>query len=123
MSTQTIDTLYINISHKNKNISNFAIYNTPKNTYTHLINNLLPKIDNEYLINQHIIILDNFNIQHDTNNYLKLCSNLAKNNIKQYIHNYTTINNTTIDFVFTYMQINKINTLYTHLSDHNVIYL
>ena len=36
MSTETIDTLYINISHQNKHISIFAIYNSPKNTYTNL---------------------------------------------------------------------------------------
>ena len=95
MSTEIIDTLYMKISHKNKHISIFAIYNSPKNTYTNLINHLLPKKDNEYLINKHIVILSNFNIeQHD---YLKLSSKLAKYNIKQYIHNYTTINNTTIE--------------------------
>ena len=122
MSTEIIDTLYMNISHKNKHISIFTIYNSPKNTYTNLINHLLPKIDNEYLIN----ILSssvNFNIQQHTNDYLQLSSKLAKYNIKQYIHNYTTINNTTIDYVFTNMQINKINILYAHCSDHNIIQL
>ena len=123
MSTEIIDTLYMNISHKNKHISIFTIYNSPKNTYTNLINHLLPKIDNEYLINKHILILGDFNIQQHTNDYLKLSSKLAKYNIKQYIHNYTTINNTTIDYVFTNMQINKINILYAHWSDHNIIQL
>ena len=123
MSTEIIDTLYMNISHKNKHISIFAIYNSAKNTYTNLINHLLPKIDNEYLINKHIVILSDFNIQQHTNDYLKLSSKLAKYNIKQYIHNYTTINNTTIDYVFTNMQINKINMLYAHWSDHNIIQL
>ena len=123
MSTETIDTLYINISHQNKHISIFAIYNSPKNTYTNLTNHLLPKIHKEYLINKDILILCDFNIQHHTNDYLKLCSNLAKYNIKQYIHKYTTIHNTTIDFVFTNMQIKKINILYSHWSDHNIIQL
>ena len=118
MSTEIIDTLYMNISHKNKHISIFAIYNSPKNTYTNLINQLLPKIDNEYLINKHIVILGDFNIQQHTNDYLKLSSKLAKYNIKQYIHNYTTI-----DYVFTNMQINKISILYAHWSDHNIIKL
>ena len=249
----------MNISHKNKHISIFAIYNSPKNTYTNLINHLLPKIDNEYLINKkvllreckrhtacrvaiaiscysrrggpltknffpvwtcikpnlvskifpftetrytsppknlrhgihpekiwdlgpplknlrqhgtpqksetwdplplplphppkknlrpgippkvwtkcenitshhpshagdnkHIVILSDFNIEQHTNDYLKLSSKLAKYNIKQYIHNYTTINNTTIDYVFTNMQINKINILYGRWSDHNIIQL
>ena len=54
MSTEIIDTIYMNISHKNKHISIFAIYNSPKNTYTNLINHLLPKIDNEYLINKKV---------------------------------------------------------------------
>ena len=98
MSTEIIDTLYMNISHKNKHISIFTIYNSPKNTYTNLINHLLPKIDNEYLINKHIVILGDFNIQQHTNDYPKLSSKLSKYNIKQYIHNYTTINNTTIDY-------------------------
>ena len=123
MSTEIIDTLCMNISHKNKHISIYAIYNSPKNTYRNLINHLLPKIDNEYLINKHIVILGDFNIQQHTNDYLKLSSKLAKYNIKQYIHNYTTINNTTIDYVFTNMQINKINILYAHWSDHNIIQL
>ena len=123
MSTETIDTLYINISYRNKHISIFAIYNSPKNTYTNLTNHLLPKIHKEYLINKDILILGDFNIQHHTNDYLTLCSNLAKYNIKQYIHKYTTIHNTTIDFVFTNMQIKKINILYAHWSDHNIIQL
>ena len=123
MSTETMDTLYINISHQNKHISIFAIYNSPKNTYTNLTNHLLPKIHKEYLINKDILILGDFNIQHHTNDYLKLCSNLAKYNIKQYIHKYTTIHNTTIDFVFTNIQIKKINILYAHWSNHNIIQL
>ena len=123
MSTETMDTLYINISHQNKHISIFVVYNSPKNTYTNLTNHLLPKIHKEYLINKDILILGDFNIQHHTNDYLKLCSNLAKYNIKQYIHKYTTIHNTTIDFVFTNMQIKKINILYAHWSDHNIIQL
>ena len=123
MSTETIDTLHINISHQNKHISILAIYNSPKNTYTNLTNHLLPKIHKEYLINKDILILSDFNIQHQTNVYLKLCSNLAKYNIKQYIHKYTTIHNTTIDFVFTNMPIKKINILYSHWSDHNIIQL
>ena len=56
MSTEIIDTIYMNISHKNKHISIFAIYNSPKNTYTNLINHLLPKIDNEYLINKKVLL-------------------------------------------------------------------
>ena len=122
MSTETIDTLYINISHQNEHISIFTIYNSPKNTYTNLTNHLLPKIHKEYLINKDILILSDFNIQHHTNDNLKLCSNLATYNIKQYIHKYT-IHNTTIDFVFTNMQIKKINILYAHWSDHNIIQL
>ena len=70
----------MNISHKNKHISIFAIYNNPKNTYTNL-NHLLPKKDNEYLITKHILILGDFNIQQHTNDYLKLSSKLVKHNI------------------------------------------
>ena len=44
MSREIIDTLYINISHQNKHISIFAIYNSPKNTYTNFTNHLLPKL-------------------------------------------------------------------------------
>ena len=123
MSTETIDTLYMNISHQNTNISIFAIYNSPKTTYTNLSKHLLPKIHKEYLINKNILILGDFNIQQNTNDYIKLCLNLAKYNIKQHINNHTTINNTTIDFVFTNIQINKINILYSHWSDHHIIQL
>jgi len=123
MSTDTIDTLYMNITHKNTNFSIFAIYNSPRNTYTNFINHLLPKIQNEYLINKNIIIIGDFNIQHNSNDYLKLCSNLAKYKLQQHVNKYTTINNTTIDFVFTNMQIQQISILYAHWSDHNIIQL
>ena len=36
LSTETIDTLYMNITSKHKNISIFTIYNSPKNTYKKL---------------------------------------------------------------------------------------
>ena len=45
ISTDTIDTLYMNISYKNKNISIFAIYNSPKNTYAHLICYIISRTD------------------------------------------------------------------------------
>ena len=77
MSTEIIDTLYMNISHKNKHISIFKIYNSPKNTYTNLINHLLQKKDNEYLINKNILILSDFNIQQHTNDYLKNLPNIT----------------------------------------------
>ena len=123
MSTETIDTLYMNISYQNTQISIFTIYNSPKNTYNNLYKHLLPKIHKEYETNKNILILGDFNIQQDTNDYITLCSNLAKYNLKQHINHYTTINNTTIDFVFTNIHINKINILYSHWSDHNIIQL
>ena len=98
-----------------------AIYNSPKNTYTNLINHLLPIIHKEYSNTKDIIILGDFNIQQHSSNYYKLCSNLAKYKIQQYVNKYTTIHNTTIDFMFTNMQIEKINIFYAHWSDHNII--
>ena len=79
MSTEIIDTLYMNISHKNKHISIFTIYNRPKNTYTNLINHLLPKIDNEYLINKHIVLYSNTQI-YLTPSYLPTILNFIANN-------------------------------------------
>ena len=106
------------------NQSNFTIESTCTDILPASISKILEtKIHKEYLTNKDILILSDFNIQHHTNDYLRLCSNLAKYNIKQYIHKYTTIHNTTIDFVFTNMQIKKINILYAHWSDHNIIQL
>ena len=124
MSTETIDTLYMNVSHQATNFSIFAIYNSPKNTYTNLINHPLPIIHKEYSITKDIIILSDFNIQHHSSDYFRLCSNLLNlYNIQQYVNKYTTIHNTIIDFVFTNIQIEKIDIFYAHWSDHNIIQL
>ena len=52
---------------------------------------------------------------------MKLCSKLLKYNLLQHINKYTTINNTTIDFIFTNLQIQTINILYAHWSDHHIL--
>ena len=70
---------------------------------------------------QNIIIIGDFNIQHNTKNYFKLCSQLSKYNLKQHITKYTTINNTTIDLLFTNLEIEKINYFFSHWSDHNIL--
>ena len=47
MSTETIDTLYINITFKSKTISIFSIYNIPKNSYLQIEKHLIQLVDKE----------------------------------------------------------------------------
>ena len=121
MSTETIDTLYMNIMFKSKNISIFAIYNSPKNSYLQLQKHLLPIIEKEYKLNKNIIIIGDFNVPYNSNTYLKLSSELLKYNLRQYVDKYTTTNSSTIDLIFTNLQVHKINILYAHWSDHNLL--
>ena len=52
---------------------------------------------------------------------MKLSTKLTKYHLKQHVTNFTTINNSTIDFIFTNMTIDKINNFYAHWSDHYMI--
>ena len=121
MSTETIDTLFINITFKSKTISIFAIYNSPKNSYLQIEKHLIQLLDKEIITSNNLIVLGDFNIQYNSSNYMKLCSKLSKYNLQQHINKYTTINNTTIDFIFTNLQIQTINILYAHWSDHHIL--
>ena len=121
MSTETIDTLYINIIFKSKTISIFSIYNSPKNSYLQIEKHLIQLLDKEIITSNNLIVLGDFNIQYNSSNNMKLCSKLSKYNLQQHVNKYTTINNTTIDFIFTNLQIQTINILYAHWSDHHVL--
>ena len=121
MSTETIDTLYINITFKSKTISIFSIYNSPKNSYLQIEKHLIQLLDKEIITSNNLIVLGDFNIQYNSSNYMKLCSKLSKYNLQQHVNKYTTINNTTIDFIFTNLQIQLINILYAHWSDHHIL--
>ena len=121
MSTETNDTLYINITFKSKTISIFSIYNSPKNSYLQIEKHLIQLLDKENRTCSNIIMLGDFNIQYNSNNYMKLCSKLSKYNLQQHVNKYTTINNTTIDFIFTNLQIQTINILYAHWSDYHML--
>ena len=46
---------------------------------------------------------------------------MSKYNLKQHSTKYTTINNTTIDLLFTNLEIEQINYFYSHWSDHNIL--
>ena len=121
LSTETIDTLYMNITSKHKNISIFTIYNSPKNTYKKLEKHITTKIDKKIPLCSNTILLGDFNIQYNSPQYKKLYTKLSNYNLKQYVTNYTTINNTTIDFVFTNIPLQTINSFYAHWSDHYMI--
>ena len=121
MSTETIDTLYINITFKSKTISIFSIYNSLKNSYLQIEKHLIQLLDKEIITSNNLIVLGDFNIQYNSSNYMKLCSKLSKYNLQQHVNKYTTINNTTIDFIFTNLQIQTINILYAHWSDHHIL--
>ena len=49
MSTETIDTLYINITFKSKTISIFSIYNSPNNSYLQIEKHLIQLLDKEII--------------------------------------------------------------------------
>ena len=121
LSTETIDTLYLNITFKNKNISIFAIYNSPKNTYNQFEKHITSVIEKKITLCRNIILLGDFNLQYNSTNYLKLCNQVSKYNLKQHITKFTTINNSTIDFVFTNIQLESIDNFYAHWSDHHMI--
>ena len=121
MSIETIDTLYMNVTFKNKKISIFFIYNSPNNSYSQTEKHLIPLIQKEYSLNKNIIVIGDFNIPYNSNSYFKICSQLLKYNLKQHIHKCSTTNNSTIDLLFTNLQIEKINILYAHWSDHNIL--
>ena len=118
LSKETIDTLYINITFHNKNISIFAIYNSPKNTYNYFEKHIVTEIEKKISLCDNIIILGDFNLQYNSINYIKLSTKLSKYHLKQHVTNFTTINNSTIDFIFTNMTIDKINNFYAHWSNH-----
>ena len=52
---------------------------------------------------------------------MKLCADLLKYNLQQHVNKYTTINNITIDLIFTNLEIKKINTFFAHWPDHNML--
>ncbi|MCG8624091.1 MAG: hypothetical protein MJE68_19125, partial [Proteobacteria bacterium] len=120
-STETIDTLYINITFRAKDISIFAIYNSPKNTYNQFQKHITSTIEKKFSLCKNIIILGDFNIQYNSINYVQLCNKLSKYSLKQHVTNFTTINNSTIDLVFTNMKLESINNFYAHWSDHYMI--
>ena len=82
MSTEQFDTLYLNTTFKNKNISIFAIYNSPKKFHTNKYKkHLIPIIRNEYSRNKDIIVIRVFNIPYNSPIYMKLCADLLKYNL------------------------------------------
>ena len=121
MSSEKIDTLYINITFNKTKISIFSIYNSPKNLYHQFEKHILKTLENKIATNDNVIILGDFNIQYNSNNYIKLCSQMLKYNLKQHSTKYTTINNTTIDLLFTNLQVDKLNYFFSHWSDHNIL--
>ena len=121
MSTEKIDTLYTNITFNKEIILIFSIYNSPKNLYTHFEKHLLSTLQKKITANDHIIVIGDFNIQYNSKNYIKLCSEMSKYKLKQYSTKYTTINNTTIDLIFTNLEVDKVNYFFAHWSDHNII--
>ena len=121
MSTETIDTLYTNITSKKNNILIFSIYNSPKSSYNHFEKHINQILIQKVQKDENIIIIGDFNIEYNTKNYFKLCSQMSKYNLKQHSTKYTTRNNTTIDLLFTNLEIEQINYFYSHWSDHNIL--
>ena len=71
---------------------------------------------------KNIILLGDFNIQISSPQYVQLSKKLLKYNMKQNISNYSTIYKTTIDYIFSTIDIYNIQNLHAHWSDHNIIH-
>ena len=122
LSTNTIDTLLMNISYKKTDLTIFATYNSPKNSFSHFEKHITSLIEQQN-ISQNILLIGDFNLEYGSINYTKLCKKLSKYNMKQHIHKSTTINNTIIDYVFSNIKIHDIYTFYAHWSDHFLLQL
>ena len=121
LSTEKIDTLYLHLTFKKQNVSIFAIYNSPKNLYCDFEKHIIPLIKQEHKTCQNIILAGDFNIHYLSNTYKQLCTKLSEYNLQQHVTKCTTINNSTIDYIFTNLEVHKLNIFYTHWSDHYII--
>ena len=79
-------------------------------------------IKEEKKYTQNIVILGDLNINISSPNYIKLSHKLLINNMKQHILDYLTIYRTTIDYIFSNIEIQNIQNLHSHWSDHNIIH-
>ena len=66
MSTETIDTLYTNITFLKKYISIFSIYNSPKISYHHFKKHINQILNKKVKRDENIIIIGDFNIEYNT---------------------------------------------------------
>ena len=122
MSRETIDSLLINIEYNAKDITFVSVYNSPQNKYTEFEKHIIQIIEKEQINAKNIILLGDFNIQISSPQYVKLSKNLLKYNMKQNISNYSTIYKTTIDYIFSTIDIYNIQNLHADWSDHNIIH-
>ena len=89
--------------------------------YPHFEKHILQTLQNKITTNDYIIVIGDFNINYNSKNYVKLCSEMLKYKLKQYSKKYTTINNTTIDLLFTNLEVDKVNYFFSQWSDHNIL--
>lgn len=122
-SKENIDTLILNIKYNTRDITLISLYNAPNNQYSELENHITKIIKEENEINNNIILLGDFNIQICSPHYLQLSQKLLQYNLKQHISNYSTIYKTTIDYIFSNIEVYNIQNIHAHWSDHNMIHL
>ena len=122
MSRETIDSLLINIEYNAKDITLVSVYNSPQNKYIEFEKHIIQIIEKEQINAKNIILLGDFNIQISSPQYVQLSKKLLKYNMKQNISNYSTIYKTTIDYIFSTIDIYNIQNLHAHWSDHNIIH-
>ena len=122
MSKETIDSLLINIKYNAKDITLVSVYNSPQNKYIEFEKHIIQIIEKEQINAKNIILLGDFNIQISSPQYVQLSKKLLKYNMKQNISNYSTIYKTTIDYIFSTIEIYNIQNLHAHWSDHDIIH-
>ena len=123
LSKEKIDIILIVVQWQYQNIAVVAVYNSPKNTYRKLEENLIPAIQLGKLYATKVVVIGDFNIDISSLNYLILCTELDKYQLKQQICKYTTKNKTVIDFCFTNAHVAHNDVFHCHWSDHNILHV
>ena len=111
--------IFIKKSTKELNI--IALYNSPHTTAPHLyaFMDLIMKES----VNVPKIIVGHFNINTPENNNAPLCNYMKINyNCDQYVKEYTTKYQTTIDLVFSNYPYKNVSTIDCYWSDHKMVY-
>ena len=123
LSHDTLDILLIVVEYNHQPISFLALYNSPRNSYRYFEPKLLQAIQIAKKYAQKIAIFGDFNIDRTSTYYPVLNTVLDNLQLQQKISKYTTINNTTIDLLYTNTSLKLTDTFYCHWSDHFITHV